>query len=208
MYARNEFARACHEWISQGGDPMPLVELDTWGKEIEIKRAPVFVVTKFRRYYPFNANAYNDKWLKGKILYWMECMHRANCLPVFDTFDPLSFKPPAEPVYLGKHVYRKRVRKLTFNKANAVFFILRKMGIKEKKDLTKMGYAVVARKIITAFNSDTVLREGCQGPIMLGSVNRLVQQNVKGYKAFNPPGRPDEFFIRFNEMYMEKKRGN
>ncbi len=202
MDARNDLARALYDWIAEGGDPLALIGAKPVAVDKQLAFAPARVQACFCRYYPFHCTHTSQAWLRAKAGYWMQSMRAEGHPGKFDLLDPVAFVPPEEPKLARVCKTRVRYRPVAFNRSNAVYFTLRRMGIRSRGDITNRKWRDIMDDVSQRINQDPVLMGKCGGEFPRGSLDRLLQENIKGYKAYNPPRDEISFYDAFRQLYL------
>ena len=203
MIERNNLAKALFNWISQGGNPLDLLGANPINVDKEVRLAPAEVKLQFSRYYPFHCTNASNEWLKSKCAFWLESMRKNGNTGVFDTLDPVAFSPPPEPKHTRIPRSRIRHRRVEFNRNNIVFFTLRQMGIKKRADFGSRRWSDIVNSVHQRIMQDPVLREACDNKMAQGSLDRLVQENIMGYRAYKPPEDESSFYDAFYRLYLD-----
>ena len=202
MDRRNLLASSLYDWISEGGDPLRLLEAKPDDLKFLLDHTPCYVQRYFIQYYPFHCTRESLAWLKAKCTSWLEGRVDGH-MPSFDLYDPIKLEPVEEKILAPRKRKRIRYRKASFNKSNLFFLVLRHMNFFTIEDIKQEGgYTHVLNKIKDWIESDEILFKHV-GKIPTGSAHRLLQQNIEGYKAYNPPRNQEMFYEEMKQVYIE-----
>lgn len=111
----------------------------------------------------------------------------------------------------NKRELKRRPRKMsqfpTFTNTNIVFFILRRLGVKTREQVTRVSFSKFVRRIIKIARNDAVFsriiapRNDKQ---LYWSFQQPLQQLVEGYESYRPHANPDLLFSKLHSLYLEK----